>query len=708
MKSNKVFLVLIVFCFLLFSFGTSFDLVVEASEISVVPPTVADWSYEGDQISALLGYSWAPAGDVNGDGFGDIIIGISEYNTSFSDAGRAIAFYGSPTGYGATPDWVVDGEEKYNLFGTSVSSAGDIDGDGYDDVLVGANEYSSSTESKVGKAYLYYGSATGLETTPGWTGTGTQQNEYFGFSVAGVGDLDGDGFDDFAVGAYGHDSEEGKLNVYYGPVDSDAKPTWTVESNQGYERFGYNVKGIGDVDGDGLDDLIVSAPLYDFETNDVGAVFAWYGLNPPPEASFTPDDADWCAQSDQTYIDFGSALGTPGDVNGDGFDDVVVGADSYNYDVPSSGAVFLWYGSEDGINNGNRGETPDADWVASSLQEDYHFGSLTGTRADINGDGYADLIIGSFWTEPGVYVFLGSEDGPNLGDDGDLTNADWQIIAPDTAEFNQSKFGWLAGSPGDADGDGVDDVAVAAPDYLIDNTAPNYHVGKIWAYYKNVSAVSGTATYTGSQSVTGPIEVSALLHLQDPPVASSVYIDSGETYTIYGLEGDYYLSAYLDVDHSSGPPDPNEPIGWYDGNSDGMPDLVSVSAGDNLTGKNIILTDPGSIRGTVTCGGCLGKVFPIRVSAHLSLTEPPIANANLIASGETYIINGLPAGGYYISAYLDLNNSGGPPDPGEPDVLYDSNGDGTPDKVVVAGGANVTGINMKLIDCYLYLPLILK
>ncbi len=706
MQSKKGFVILAILGLLIFPIGVTFGHTIEEAVINLVPSTTAGWSFEGNQQGASLGYSWRPAGDINNDGFDDIVVGIYSFDRPlYTDSGRVLVFYGSATGYDAVdPDWTADGEATSDYFGFSVSGAGDVNGDGFDDVLIGAFGYSDT-----GKAYLYYGSGTGLAAAPAWTATGTQSSADFARNVAGVGDLNGDGWDDIAVGAYRYDegeTDEGKVFVYYGSAAGlSAAPDWTAESNEAGANLGLYLNGIGDVNGDGYDDLLVSAPFYDDVTFNGGAVFAWYGAEGGLGDPGTPSNADWKAGSDQISVYFGSSLGTPGDVNGDGYSDVVMGTGSYDYNQYDDGIVMLWYGSENGINAGTAGNLDNADWLASSWHGGYAFGSLTGTPADINYDGYADLIIGCLFGTPGVFVYFGSEDGPNLGENGDLTNADWQVTVYSSpgSEFYNAVFGWLAGSPGDANGDGIDDLAVVSRDYQheVGSSDSGYHEGKIFAYYTNAGTISGTATYTGSLPVTGPIIVSAHLNLTDPPVATAPAINSGETYTVQGLSaGSYYLYAFLDANYSGGgPPDPGEPGGWYDADTDGSPDLVTIAEGEDLTGKDIILIDTGgSISGLVTYTGSLGVTGPIYVTAHPTLTDPPIAFASNLQSGDTYTLQ-VPSGSYYISAFLDADDSGGgPPDPGEPEGWYDGNGDGTPDLVTVGAGEVITGKNIVLTD----------
>src|SRR5207244_8657980 len=127
------------------------------------------WTAESDQGSAYFGTSVAMAGDINGDGYSDVIVGA--YNPfSF---GRAYVFLGSSSGLGTTPAWTADGDQLAARFGFSVSTAGDINSDGYSDILIGSPSYSAG-QNHEGRAYLYLGSASGLPTASAWTAESDQ------------------------------------------------------------------------------------------------------------------------------------------------------------------------------------------------------------------------------------------------------------------------------------------------------------------------------------------------------------------------------------------------------------------------------------------------------------------------------------------------------------------------------------------------------
>src|SRR5262249_5095937 len=163
-----------------------------------------DWSAESDQVSAWYGYSVDGAGDVNGDGYDDVIVGAYRYDGGQDNEGRAFVYYGSPTGPSLTPDWSAESDLVGAWYGPSVSGAGDVNGDGYDDVIVGAPNPDHGTT--IGLAYAYYGSSTGLSPTPSWVVQGDQLVDWFGRRVHAAGDVNGDGFDDVIVGVPHYDS----------------------------------------------------------------------------------------------------------------------------------------------------------------------------------------------------------------------------------------------------------------------------------------------------------------------------------------------------------------------------------------------------------------------------------------------------------------------------------------------------------------------
>jgi hypothetical protein len=277
----------------------------------------------------------ATAGDVNGDGFSDVIVGAHAYSNGEDIEGRAFVYHGSAAGLATTPAWTAEGNQDFAYFGGSVATAGDVNGDGYSDVIVGA--------ATVGRAFVYHGSGAGLATTAAWTAESNQAFAGFGGSVATAGDVNGDGFSDVIVGAGGYDNgeaNEGRAFVYHGSGAGLATTAaWTAEGNQDFADFGFSVATAGDVNGDGFSDVIVGARTYDNGEANEGRAFVYHG-----SAAGLATTSDWSAESDQADADFGW-VATAGDVNGDGFSDVIVGAPRYDNGETDEGRAFVYHGS---------------------------------------------------------------------------------------------------------------------------------------------------------------------------------------------------------------------------------------------------------------------------------------------------------------------------------------------------------------------------
>jgi hypothetical protein len=387
----------------------------------------------------------ASAGDVNGDGFDDVIVGAPHYHDGTVEVGRAYVFHGSATGISRTVTWTADGRQENEQFGWSVASAGDVNGDGYDEVIVGAPYFGDEEGGEdVGRANLYYGSATGLSTESGWSVVGDRRYGLVGSGVGSAGDNNGDGYEDVIVGAASYsDSEsyQGAAFMYPGSATGlSIVADWRAEGPGPYASFGWAVGTAGDVNGDGYDDVIIGAGSLAHPQYAEGGAYVYHG-----SAAGLSTGADWSAEGNRSGAYFGSSVGTAGDVNGDGYADVIAGA-------AGAGVVraYAYYGSAAGL-------SPVADWVHKSDQPTSGFGYAVRTAGDRSGDGYDEVIVGApYWAdgqdqEGGVWVF----DGSAFGLSDDFTWA---------AQSNQASawFGWSASTAGDVNGDGLDDVLIGA------------------------------------------------------------------------------------------------------------------------------------------------------------------------------------------------------------------------------------------------------
>ncbi|MDY7078932.1 MAG: integrin alpha, partial [Chloroflexota bacterium] len=438
-----------------------------------------DWTAESKQASAYFGYSVSTAGDVNDDGYADVIVGAYGYEDGQANEGRAYVYTGTVDGLGATPDWTADGDQVSAYFGYAVSTAGDVNDDGYDDVIVGAPGYDDG-QTNEGRATVYFGSSTGITTgAAGWTADGDQAGAYFGRSVSTAGDVNGDGYADVIVGAPYYDdgqTSEGRAYAYYGTADGlSATPDWTAEGDQAYAYFGMSVSAAGDVNDDGYGDVIVGAYGYENGQAYEGRASVYHGA--ADELSARPD---WTAEGNQPYAYFGYAVSAAGDVNDDGYGDVIVGAPYYDDGQANEGRAYVYTGTVSGLST-----MPD--WTAESDQVNGYFGRSVSTAGDVNDDGYDDVIVGAHGYGDGqayegrAFVYTGTASG--LG-----TTPDW------TAESGQAYayFGYSVSTAGDVNDDGYADVVAGAPYYDDDQT----NEGRVYVYTGTAEGLSAIPDWT--------------------------------------------------------------------------------------------------------------------------------------------------------------------------------------------------------------------
>jgi Ca2+-binding RTX toxin-like protein len=445
----------------------------------------------GESQNDRAGASVASAGDVNGDGFGDLIVGAFDADGGGINSGEAYVVFGSASGFGvdvggrqaidlaemsSSEGFIIQGDAERDSAGFSVSSAGDINGDGFDDLIVGAPRGDDAGFKYGGEAYVVFGSASGfgvdvggrqiidlttLSSSEGFIIQGDTPGDYAGHSVSSAGDINGDGYDDLIVGAvHGSDrgSDGGQAYVVFGTasgfgVDIAGRQVidlTTLSASQGFVIWGWNgdlvggsVSSAGDINGDGYDDLIVGASGGENGGYEAGEAYVLFG-----SASDFGVDIDgrqiidlsklatsqgFIIQGDVRFDEAGISVSSAGDINGDGYDDLIVGAWQGDDGGDAAGEAYIVYGSGLGFGVDAAHHvahrqvldlttlTPGQGMIIQGDAAGDYAGISVSSAGDVNGDGYDDLMVGAWVGDDGgtdageAYVIFGSATGSTSG-----------------------------------------------------------------------------------------------------------------------------------------------------------------------------------------------------------------------------------------------------------------------------------------------------
>ncbi|MGL1921369.1 MAG: cadherin domain-containing protein [Hyphomicrobiales bacterium] len=555
----------------------------------------------GNEANDFSGSSVSAAGDINGDGYDDFIIGAPLASNLDDEAGSSYVVFGKATNSTSSIDLAslngtlgfrLDGAVEDGNSGASVSNAGDINGDGFDDIIVSS---SFSSDTSVGVNHVVFGKAAGfdavinlssLDGSDGFKLNSVATAEFNGSSVSSAGDVNGDGFDDLIVGAYyatPNGTESGSSYVLYGKAetyDSTVELT-NLTAADGYridgvtedDKSGHSVSGAGDVNGDGFDDLIVSAIYTDHNGSNSGSSYVVYGK--PTNANVSVDlglldgtngyRLDGVLENERSGISVSAA----GDVNGDGYDDLVIGS-PYADDFDTSYVVF---GKETdstavvdlGSLNGSTGFRIVGDTVFENA------GLSVSSIGDFNGDGFDDIIIGapnarSDENNTGAsFVLFGSANGFDAT--ASLANLDgtngFRVDGVSGADYS----GVSVSGAGDVNGDGYDDLIIGAR-----HADPE----------EDVLTGAGYIVYGGGQ------------YAANDEVATSgddALIGTTGDDTIYGLAGNDVIRTGYGDDNLTGGEGADRLYGG------GGADTFTFSAGDSVISIDATDVDNGKITG---------------------------------------------------------------------------------------------------------------
>lgn len=400
------------------------SLFVSTAPVLVLRPT-------GDDVSATMGSDVAAIGDIDGDGVPDFILGaggdeLNDVEGSGQGGAQAVVISG------ATGAERFRFEDGFSEFGAAVTGLGDVNDDGVPDFAVGSPRFGATTASEVdgvGRVYVY----SGVDGTLLHTLDGNMPGDRFGAAVADAGDIDGDGISDLAVGAPGADGERGSVYLYSG---GDASVIRRVDGQTVNSRFGFDIAAMGDLDGDGFGEIVVGAPgRAEPELAIPGQAFVIAGADGEVATTFTgAHDGDL----------FGFAVANAGDVDGDSVPDIAVGAPFHNVEladatvISRAGAVRIFSGADGALIH-----------MINGAEIDDNAGASIAAAGDVNQDNAPDLLIGA--PGSGRVMLVSGETALPL-----------TTFSPDTHSLaGADRLGVSAASLGDVNGDNVPDFLFA-------------------------------------------------------------------------------------------------------------------------------------------------------------------------------------------------------------------------------------------------------
>ncbi len=513
---------------------------------------------DGLEPEGFLGTSASSAGDVNGDGIGDMIMGAPHVDhgepTVALETGQAYVIFGANSFSSSFDLSTLNGENGFvingiglNMLGFSVNGAGDINGDGKDDIIVGAPYSSPNNISNAGQVYVIFGTnsfsnsfnVSTLNGSNGFTINGLTAGDWLGYSVSGLGDVNGDNKADFIISApYSsiNGINSGQAYVIFGANSfSSSLDLNTLNGNNGFlidglasgNKLGYSVSGFGDVNNDGKNDIIIGAPYSSANGINSGQAYVIFGA----ESFQTSFDLNSLNGNNGFYINgitsnstLGSSVNIGGDVNGDGVDDMIIGADNASPNgQDTAGQAYVVFGKttfSSSFNlstlNGNNG------FILNGLQATSMFGTPANIFGDFDNDGKYDIIAGAVHADPeGIthagqaYVIFGASSFQTPFNVSELNGNNGFTIS---GSQEHGALGWAVGGV-DINGDGRTDIIVSSVDastsnVMMDDMMMMGKQGEVYTIFNEQSSSSSSNSLSPGEIagiVIGSIGGAALL-----------------------------------------------------------------------------------------------------------------------------------------------------------------------------------------------------
>ena len=571
---------------------------------------------KGETADDTAGYSISSAGDVNGDGFDDMIVGAPGQDGSGTDSGAAYLIYGGLNGVLNSNSPAsefdlssLDGSNGFSIHatgtketGTAVSSIGDINSDGYGDLIVSAPASDTGSGAETGSAFVILGGVNGvrglnsvqadfnlsdLTGSNGFRIDGLDTGDQIGLSVSGAGDVNGDGYDDFIFGSrYAEydpaDPNAGEAYLIFGGEngilgwnglssqfslnDLDGTNGTRLYSDQPDTRAALTVSGIGDVNNDGFDDLIISGDLeVPGETHILFGGSAWSAATLLDRNAY-----DGLSPSGNMHASYGNVSGSQGgvnwlgDINGDGYDDMMIGSSDAMHLTPleSYGTAFIVFGDDYSTSRSRDFELTsyngDHGFRLDGINTTDLFGSSVSGAGDVNGDGYDDMIVSAPFAEPNgtasgtTYLVYGGPSGVRGWTGGEFSHH-MANMDDTTGKFlvganAGDESGTQVSAAGDVNGDGFADILISAPSADPDG---NINAGESYLVYggnftNSVSQLGDASDNTLGGTVSDDIMVGGQ--------GNDIFNGWGGNDVFYGGAGDDIIYAYefFKVDGGSG------------------------------------------------------------------------------------------------------------------------------------------------------------